>query len=64
MGATYKNVVELVTPIFISTSVSLSPVVPAYGSFKFTLESPEPGTVAALGAAIISLVAMGVARRR
>lgn len=64
MGATYKNVVELVTPIFISTSVSISSVVPAYGSFKFTLDSPEPGTVAALGAAIISLVAMGVARRR
>jgi len=64
MGATYKNVVELVTPIFISTSVSISSVVPAYGSLKFTLDSPEPGTVAALGAAIISLVAMGVARRR
>lgn len=64
MGATYMNVVELVTPIFISTSVSLSSVVPAFGSFKFTLNSPEPGTVAALGAAIISLVAMGVVRRR
>jgi len=64
MGATYKNVVELVTPIFISTSLSPAQVVPAYATLKFTLKSPEPGTVAALGAAIISLVAMGVARRR
>jgi hypothetical protein len=64
MGETYMNVVTLVTPIFLSTSVGLSPVIPAYGLLRFTLRTPEPETVAALGAAFVSLVAMGVARRR
>ena len=62
MGTVHKNVVELVTPIFVSTNIGASAVVPVYGRLGFTI--PEPGTVAALGAAVISLVAMGVARRR
>jgi len=62
MGTVHKNVVELVTPIFVSTNIGASSVVAVYGRLGFTI--PEPGTVAALGAAVISLVAMGVARRR
>jgi len=62
MGATYKNIVQLVTPVFVSTNIGASAVVPIYGTLRFTI--PEPGTVAAIGAAFISLVAMGVARRR
>lgn len=62
MGATYMNVVELVTPVFVSTNIGASAVVPVWGKLGFTI--PEPGTIAALGAAFISLVAMGVARRR
>jgi hypothetical protein len=64
MGETYRNVVTLVTPIFLSTSVGLAAVIPAYGLFRFTLTTPEPETAVALGAAFISLIAMGVARRR
>ena len=64
MGSSYKNVVELVTPIFVSTNIGASAVVPVYGRLTFTVNSPEPGTIAALGAAVISLVAMGIARRR
>ncbi len=64
MGTNFKNVVELVTPVFVSTNIGASAVVPTFGRLGFTINSPEPGTVAALGAAVISLVAMGVARRR
>jgi hypothetical protein len=62
MGTAHKNVIELVTPVFVSTNLGASSVVAVYGSLGFTV--PEPGTIAALGAAFISLVAVGVARRR
>ncbi len=64
MGETYRNVVTLVTPIFLSSSFGLLSVIPAYGLFRFTLTTPEPETAVAVGAAFLSLIAMGVARRR
>ena len=65
-ASSISNVVSLVTPIFVSTNISGSEVVPVFGFLNFTLTStvPEPGTVAAFGAAIVSLVAVGFARRR
>jgi hypothetical protein len=61
----YSNVISLVTPIFVSTNIAGSEVVPVFGQLDFTLVSaPEPGTLAALGAAIVSLIAVGYARRR
>ena len=39
--------------------------VPVWGVLNLTLQSaPEPGTLAAFGVAIVSLVAVGFARRR
>ena len=61
-GATGGNL-KLVTPIFISTNVGPSAVVPAFGVMTIAF-TPEPGTFAALGAAFLTLVAMGLSRRR
>jgi hypothetical protein len=64
-GTSISNVVSLVTPIFVSTNIAASAVVPVFGNLNFTLVSaPEPGTVAAFGAAIVSLLAVGFARSR
>jgi hypothetical protein len=66
MGETRVNTIELVTPIFVSTNIAASAVVPVFGTLSFTITStaPEPGTVAALGGAIIALLGVGFARRR
>ena len=69
MGTTmvgFTNDIQLVTPVFVSTNIPASAVVPVWGLLNFTIKSaaPEPGTIAAFGAAFISLVAVGVARRR
>jgi hypothetical protein len=56
--------VTLVTPIFISTNIGASSVVPGFGILSLTLQSPEPGTIAAFGAAFVALVAVGLSRRR
>ena len=65
-ASSISNVVNLVTPVFVSTNIGASAVVPVFGSLNFTLTStaPEPGALAALGAAIVSLVAVGISRRR
>lgn len=62
----YTNEISLVTPIFVSTNIGASAVVPVFGRLNFTVAAPapEPGTIAAFGAAIISLLAVGFARRR
>jgi hypothetical protein len=62
--SSFANVVNLVTPVFVSTNIGASAVVPVFGRLNFTLTTPEPGAVATLGAAIVSLVAVGFARRR
>ena len=65
IGGKISNTVTLVTPVFISTNIGASSVVPGFGNLNFTLTSaPEPGTLAALGAAIASLVGVGLVRRR
>jgi hypothetical protein len=52
--------VTLVTPIFISTNIGASAIVPGFG----ILTIPEPGTAAVFGAAFAALVAVGLSRRR
>ena len=61
-----SNVISLVSPVFVSTNIAASAVVPVWSTLDFTLTStaPEPGTLAAFGAAIVSLVAVGLRRRR
>jgi hypothetical protein len=65
-GTTVVDTVSLVTPVFVSTSIAPSAIVPVMGLFQFTITSPapEPTTIAALGASIIALVTVGVSRRR
>ena len=53
--------VRLVTPIFISTNVGASSVVPAFGFLTLHFV-PEPGTLLLLGGGIAALTGMG--RRR
>lgn len=60
--------VSLVTPVFVSTNIGASAVVPVFGVFNFvittTRDTPEPAAIAALGASIAALVTVGVSRRR
>jgi hypothetical protein len=58
--------VSLVTPVFTSTNIGASAVVPVFGVFSFTVaaDAPEPATVAALGGAAVALIAVGVSRRK
>ena len=55
--------VNLVTPIFISTNVSYWPVLPTFGVLDLHF-TPEPGALLLAGAAVASLVALGIARSR
>jgi len=63
-ATTTIDTVSLVTPVFVSTSIAPSAIVPVLGFFDFTITTPEPTTVAALGASIIALVSVGASRRR
>lgn len=64
-GATVTNNIQLVTPIFVSTNIPASAVVPVFGTLQLTLTTtPEPGTIAAVGAAIAALVSVGMSRRK
>lgn len=64
--STFTNDIELVTPIFVSTNIGASAIVPVFGGLNFMITStaPEPGTIAAIGAAMVTLVGVGLARRR
>ena len=53
--------IRLVTPIFISTNIGTSAVVPAFDILDFT---PEPGVALSFGAAIATLLALGRQRMR
>jgi hypothetical protein len=64
-GATVTNNIQLVTPVFVSTNIPASAVVPVFGTLQLTLTTtPEPGTIAAVGAAIAALVSVGMSRRK
>jgi hypothetical protein len=60
-----SGVANLVTPIFVSTNISASAVVPAFGflNLHFGEVVPEPGTALLLGSGIAGLVLYGRSRR-
>ena len=60
-GANSGNV-TLVTPVFISTNIPSSAVVPSFGFLNLHFV-PEPGTLVLLGSGIAGLVAFGRSRR-
>ncbi len=60
-GAVSGNV-TLVTPVFISTNIPASAVVPSFGFLNLHFV-PEPGTLVLLGSGIAGLVAFGRSRR-
>jgi hypothetical protein len=57
-----SGVVRLVTPIFVSTNIPASSVVPAFGILTLHFV-PEPGTLVLLGSGIAGLVMFGRSRR-
>jgi hypothetical protein len=60
-GAASGNV-TLVTPVFISTNIPSSSVVPSFGILQLHFV-PEPGTLVLLGSGVAGLVAFGRSRR-
>jgi hypothetical protein len=55
--------VQLVTPIFISTNIGASAVLPGFAILNLHFV-PEPGTLMLLGSGIAGLVAFGRSRAR
>jgi len=58
-----SGTVSLVSPIFISTNISPTAVVPTFGFLNMHFV-PEPGTLVLLGAGIAGLVSYGRTRSR
>jgi hypothetical protein len=58
-----SGAITLVTPIFISTNIGASAVVPGFGILSLHFV-PEPGTLMLLGSGIAGLVAFGRSRAR
>ena len=56
--------VRLVTPVFVSTNIGPSAVVPTWGILDPHLAVPEPATLVLLGSGIACLVAVGRTRAR
>ena len=62
-AANGSGAVQLVTPIFVSTNIGASAIVPGFGILKLHFV-PEPGTLMLLGSGIAGLVAFGRSRVR
>jgi len=62
-AAQASGTVALVTPIFVSTNIGASSIVPGFGILNLHFV-PEPGTLMLLGSGIAGLVAFGRSRVR
>jgi len=62
-AANGSGAVQLVTPIFVSTNIGASAIVPGFGILNLHFV-PEPGTLMLLGSGIAGLVAFGRSRVR
>lgn len=62
--ANTTGAIRYVTPVFISTNIPASAVVPAFGFLDIHFGIPEPGTLVLLGSGIAGLVMVGRARAR
>jgi hypothetical protein len=60
--ATPGGDIQLVTPVYVSTNIGASAVVPIFVTMDLTI--PEPGQLALMAASAAGLVALGVAKRR
>ena len=58
-----SGTVSLVSPVFVSTNIAPSAVVPVFAIMSMHFV-PEPGTLALFGAGLVGLVAHGVRRGR
>jgi hypothetical protein len=58
-----SGTVSLVTPVFVSTNIGPSAVVPVFAFLNLHFV-PEPGTLVLLGAGIAGLVSSGRTRNR
>jgi len=54
--------IRLVSPLFVSTNIGASAVVPIFAIMDVAI--PEPGQLAAIATAVAGLVALGVVKRR
>ena len=59
-----SGVKRYVTPIFISTNIPASAIVPAFAFFDLHFGIPEPGTLVLLGSGMAGLVMVGRSRAR
>ena len=62
--ASVSGVVRVVTPVFISTNIPASAIVPTFAFLDLHLGVPEPGTLALFASGIATFVLLGRNRRR